>query len=174
MIISEEELWQIPSLPTMIVVTTNGMLGDQDELVMGTGAARQAVLRIKGIAKECGALVQSFGDETLQCKYLYGFLPVRMNEGKAFFGIFQVKQDWRTDANPEIILKSCRLLRKFMVSHNIPVRMNYPGIGAGHLRRGEVEPMLRKHFSDLDLTVCTRPFPASERWKHDNARYKAQ
>lgn len=145
----------------MFIITTNGVIGDSGELVMGTGIAKEASKKIKGISKICGEKILEKGtpasDSYYNYKYFYYFLPILENEDKNHFGIFQVKLDWKNKASIDIIEKSCQKLVKYMDNHSSTTfRMNYPGIGAGKLSRHEVEPILEKYFLNRDITFCTR------------------
>lgn len=155
----EEEFWTKMTLPAMFIVTTNGAIGDDGELVMGLGIAREATWKIKGLQKTCGkAITENFSPISKNnYKYLYYFLPVLENEGKNFLGLFQVKLDWRTSADLDIIEKSCQGLVRYMDEHpNVTYRMVYPAIGAGRLSIKEVHPILEKYFSNKKITFCMR------------------
>lgn len=153
-----EEFWSPIKLPSMYIVTTNGVVGDDGSLVMGTGIAMQAKNKIRGIDKECGAYITANGHKMSGCKYLYYFAPIRMTEGKNFFGIFQVKLDWRSPADIYLMETSCVFLKEFMEEHpEINFRMNYPAIGAGKLSEEVVYPLLNRYFKDKDnISFCKR------------------
>jgi hypothetical protein len=137
-----EELWIMPPAPGMIVVTTNGAMNDRGELVMGRGAAKQAVQNIPGIAKECGTKIWT---EYGKNPALYHFMGIRspFRQDKIGFGLFQVKRIWNDDASAEIIYRSAQALAKWANENpTVNIRMNFPGIGNGKLDRRVVEPLL--------------------------------
>jgi len=150
-----EELWQRPEFPGMIVVTTNYTTKRNSALVMGRGAALQARERIPGIDVECGkAIIQHFGRTN---ELNYGFLVIRPENapGKIGFGIFQVKEHFRDSASLSLIEKSAKRLATWANEHpNVNIRMNFPGIGYGHLSAADVLPLLR--VLPDNVLVCRR------------------
>lgn len=155
----EEEFWTKVPLPAMFIITTNGILGDEDELVMGIGIAREATWKIKNLPKICGEAILKTKTEISKNagKFLYYFLPVMENEGKNFLGLFQVKLDWKSSADIDIIEKSCQGLSKYMDEHpSVEYRMVYPAIGAGRLDISAVHPILEKYFLKKKITFCMR------------------
>lgn len=157
--IVEEEFWTKMPLPAMFIITTNGILGDEDELVMGIGIAREATWKIKNLPKICGEAILKTKTEIKENagKFLYYFLPVMENEGKNFLGLFQVKLDWKSNATLDIVEKSCKKLLDYMNKNpHISYRMVYPAIGAGRLKISEVHPILEKYFLDKKITFCMR------------------
>ena len=132
--------------PVMVVITTNSELKSNGELVMGAGIALEAVLKIPSLPKECGEIVGKLGRT-------YGFQVIRhpRSPGKPGLGIFQTKMSWRDNSTLMIINNSAMLLREYaMYNSDIPIRLNYPGIGFGRLTKEQVKPVLEKAFSDLN------------------------
>ena len=164
--IVREELWKHPGFPGMIVVTTNATIKSNNGLVMGRGAAREARDRISCIDQECGLAIKAAINRSYQLRdkpapdqYVsvgYYFLEVRPpTEDKVGFGIFQVKVHYAEAAEVELIRRSAARLADYARQHpDTAIRMNYPGIGHGHLSRSEVEPLL----ADLpdNITICWR------------------
>lgn len=153
--IVREELWKDPGRPGLIAVTTNAVVRLSGSLlVMGAGAARQAVDRIPGVAQEAGELVARIRETT--GKHNYGFLVVREpTTKKCGFGIFQVKDHYEEAASLALIAQSCRDLAAWCLSEpECQVRMNYPGIGLGKLTMDEVLPALEILLQKV--TVCHR------------------
>ncbi len=152
-----EELWQMPKLPGIIVVTTNYITRRRDSaLIMGRGAALQAKNRIPGIDVECGlATIRHFAETN---ELNYGFLIVRPanRPGKVGFGIFQVKQHWGNAAELWLIERSTKRLSTWANEHpDVSVRMNFPGIGNGQMSAADVLPLLEASLPD-NVTVCRR------------------
>ncbi len=154
--IEELQLWQDPGNPGMLVVTTNNFVTRSGNLVMGTGAAKEAADRIPGIEKECGNAVLENGSR-------YGFLEVRPprpeegERGKRGFGIFQTKNDPQKPSDLSLIKNSVEKLNEYARSHpDVQIRMNYPGIGYGRLKRKDVEPLLM--VLPENVTICYREF----------------
>lgn len=147
--IVREDLWTRVDMPVVYLVTTNAVINKAGELVMGRGAALQAKSKIPGIARECAITVKELGG-------VYGLGIVRVpTKEKAGFGIFQVKYAWHEPANLRLIEKSVARLCEWCADHPFTkVRMNYPGIGNGKLKREDVEPLLAP-LPDT-VTVCYR------------------
>lgn len=179
--IVQEELWQHPGFPGMIVVTTNATITYDDRLVMGRGAAWQARHRIPGIDKECTHIIREatrsvwsypapHGEMAMDAYNMecmmedpdsyagigYYFQVVRKpTDEKVGFGIFQVKVHFRQQADPELIRRSVSSLDVYACRHrDTQIRMNYPGIGYGHLPRAKVEPLLA--YLPDNVTICYR------------------
>lgn len=150
-----DELWRHPGMPGMIVVTTNSTLRHHEgSLVMGRGAALEAVMRIPRIDVECGRAIAAFAFVYGHDKY--GFLPVRIpTSEKVGFGIFQVKHFWGDPADLSLIEHAVLILVGYAnMNPDINIRMNYPGIGNGKLQRAEVEPLLAP-LPD-NVTICCK------------------
>ena len=168
--IIKEELFKKVALPVLYIVTTNSTVKNNGALIMGRGAALQARNLIPGIDMECGKVITESG-----CMQSYGFQEVRApGRWKAGFGIFQVKTKFDGNAEIGLIVNSCKMLRTWMLQDQVAmqdeieegidsplvnVRMNFPGIGAGHLKDAfaDIEAMLHLYFDEFDnLTVCLR------------------
>ena len=146
--IVREELWiKTPGLTTY-VVTTNASVKTNGELVMGRGAAAQAVARLPRIAKQCG--------DHIDHGMTYGFLMIHApSYSHPGFGIFQVKKYWMDDADLGLIaIATSDLLQYAKANPLVNIRMNYPGIGNGKLSRANVEPLLTD-LADY-VTICYR------------------
>jgi len=144
----------MPGFPGMIAVSTNHSISKSGALVMGRGAALQAKQRIPGIDLECGEAIRSFQQ---RCDGPYGFLVVRPpTDSKIGFGIFQVKYHWAEAAALELIWYSAEGLAKWAKDHSdCAIRMNFPGIGNGHLSRQEVLPIIQDVLPQ-NVAVCHR------------------
>ena len=152
--IVKENLWHT-ELPVMIVVTTNAVITPQGRLVMGAGAALQAKQHAPELPTQCARKIQRHS-AMMPIQIMYGFLEIRpwTRPGKAGFGIFQVKNHFRDKARIDFINFSCQTLAQWMRQSDVPVRMNYPGIGNGQMSRDKVEPILQAHFQGLPITIC--------------------
>jgi hypothetical protein len=147
--IVKEDLWKCKT-GTMIVVTTNSTLNKNGALIMGKGAAKQLRDFMPGIDLEIGQIIKPLSST-------YGFVPIRLSECEIYkIGIFQTKRYYADNAEMDLINTSLIKLRAFLLDHpDFDVRMNFPGIGAGHLNRDIVEFFLRMHLRDLtNITIC--------------------
>lgn len=170
----EEELWRDPGNPGIVVVTTNSIVQSNGALVMGSGAAGEAVTKIEGIEHECGRAVLEHGSQ-------YGFIEIRPpkpdegERGRRGFGIFQTKYDYKKRSDLSLIRYSTQKLADYAITHpDVQIRVNYPGIGSGRLKPEDVEPILAS-LPD-NVTICSKPFfsvlrvcergnrPKSSRW----------
>lgn len=136
----------------MYVVTTCNTiihLNENPQLVMGKGAAEECKERYFGIDSECAHVIINCWSSN------YGFRVVRKSEpGKPGIGIFHTKRHWRNKALLDLISLSVKTMRLASMKSEFVFRLNYPGIGAGGLKREDVEPLLM----DLpgNVTICYR------------------
>lgn len=152
--IVREDLWQHPGFPGMIVVTTNWTIKRNGALVMGAGAALEAKKRIHGIDFECGEAIREFMEREGHARY--EFLVIRPPTEKTVgFAILQTKMEWRDPAHPLLIEGAVRKLAEYARQHpDVQIRVNYPGIGRGGLKRERVAPLLT--VLPQNVTVCYR------------------
>ncbi len=142
---SNTELWI--DTTDMTIVTTNGYIRKDGCLVMGRGAAYQATQRIPEIAKLCGNVIAKKYKSVDENIYRYGFLPISDN-----FGIFQVKYNFRDDADLNLIKESTNDLLELCSTTDTHFRMNFPGIGYGRLSIEKVMPVL--DILPWYVTIC--------------------
>lgn len=161
--VKQEELWTPQPHPGLYLITANSSINKRGELVMGRGAAKQAAERIPGIAKEAAQKILEWRKKSGQQEYL--LLIIREPqplEGRYGFGIFQVKTEWNNIADLHLISTSLNALRTYAYGRpELFIRMNYPGIGHGHLSRKAVgvvlEPNLKQGTHPAipkNVTVC--------------------
>ena len=143
--IIQGNIWAAP-LPVLIVITTNADVKANGELIMGAGIALEARNKIPTLPLECGKIVLDKGA-------MYGFQIIRhpRTQGKAGLGIFQTKLGWTANSDVNLIENSAGMLREYaQYNADVPIRLNYPGIGLGRLKKEFVLPILEKYFSDLE------------------------
>jgi hypothetical protein len=142
--IVKQDLWMDCS---MHIVTTNATLHIGDRLVMGRGAALEARHHIDlNIDLVCGERIKSLN--AVDGKY--GFQTIL-----PYFGIFQVKKNWRDNAEFELIRYSAHLLASYANFHEkLTFRLNFPGIGAGRLMFDDVVGLLE--ILPNNVTVCMK------------------
>ena len=146
MAIVKENLWDKVDHPSLYIVINHSFINKNGDLVMGAGAAKQAVNGIPNIARECAKVITH--GET------YGFRVVRhpTNISRGF-GIFQVKKFWMEDADTNLIEISAGSLITYAINHSsVNIRMNYPGIGNGKLPKDEVAPLIEELATYV--TIC--------------------
>jgi len=153
--IVQDELFTVPTMPCLIVVTTNATVKNNGALVMGRGAALWARDNIPHIDVECGILIDKHYDYYQSNHYGFGVVRDPRREGKVGFGIFQVKNRYYEKADTNLIEYSVECLRRYAEQNaDIHIRMNFPGIGNGKLSRELVEPMLE--MLPDNVFVCYR------------------
>lgn len=157
MILAQENLWLTPSIPTLHVVTTNGVIQDCGEdcpywLVMGGGAALEAVQRYPGVRELAALRILDYYPSGQEI-YSYGFLYLGEMTPGEHLGIFQVKYHYRMPADLMRIHSSAVGLKQFIDTRwPHAVRLNFPGIGLGRLKREDVLPVI--DFLPDNVTVC--------------------
>lgn len=119
---------------TPLFFTANSCLRVNKTLVMGAGAALAAKLRFPDLDKRLG--------EKLQRSFAGGDYHI-LYDNYSGVGALQVKRNWRDPAIPTLIERSIWALDKWAREGGCPeVHYNFPGIGAGGLRRDQVRDML--------------------------------
>jgi hypothetical protein len=131
------DLWE--SKADIIVVTTNGYVNANGELVMGRGAALQAKNRYPRLPKLLAAHLNN--KPKINSCLVYGFEDVWFRNGVGI-GAFQVKYSWKDKADLALIGYSVVQLNLWLndtyQSEDVRVAMNYPGIGNGGLNKKRV------------------------------------
>ena len=136
--------------PDIYMFTGNSTVKKNSALVMGRGAALQVRDTFPGIDKICGNRIKCMSDS------MYGVLffrvdPLEPAEQK-LIGVFQVKTNYSSDADLNIIENSTEVLKRY--AENFPNKtfhMNFPGIGAGHLNYGDVFKIVHKLPNNIIL-----------------------
>lgn len=116
------------------VITTNGFVKKNGELVMGRGCALEAKQKFPGIAKLLGYIVNKSGN-----------VPVRLIKENIIS--FPVKHNWWEAADLKLIEESCMHILH-LVDENEKVAMPRPGCGNGKLDWSDVKPILEKYLDD--------------------------
>ena len=107
---------------------------------MGRGIARQARDRFPGLDLALGR------DIATVCGHLGHYhLLLSPRWPAAKLGAFQVKTHYARPASPALIRQSAIALLSWCEEHpGAVVHLNYPGIGNGRLRRGDVLPIVAR------------------------------
>lgn len=142
--IVKDDLWN--SKDTLILVTGNSYITKDSKLVMGRGAAKEAVERFPGIDYSIGKMIKD-RDAHLQ---RYGVLIDKFTTEKLSYqllGVFQVKYHFKDIADLQLIKYSCDVLSTFVLPWINSVSINFPGIGYGNRTMEEVLPII-SHLPD--------------------------
>lgn len=150
----------------LILVTTNSFVKTDGRLVMGRGAAKDALRHFPGIDLIFGGMIKDSAEAglyglligsqqgppwegygwTLQHQLQEKTMPRQMPiAAPVLVGAFQVKFNWWAPAQLELIGYSTDML--LTRAANIPlesVSLNFPGIGNGGLKREEVLPIIER------------------------------
>lgn len=130
-----------------ILVTTNATIKNNGKLVMGAGAAKQAVHLLGDIDMFLGDLIKK-SDTPKE----YGIIL-----GKKY-GAFQVKKEFYESANISIISKSLQDLKD--LSRMMPLKrfsINFPGIGNGKLSYEVVKDLIDSYELSDNITFYLKP-----------------
>ncbi len=137
MILERGDIWSIKKDTDLILVTTNGTVKKNGELVMGRGFAQEVKNQIPWVPKEAGRIIKFSPLE-------YGCVVLNQFPGFPRIGLFQVKYNWWEKADLTLIDYSCKSLIAFLDSHPRFERVDliYPGIGNGKLSKDQVAPII--------------------------------
>lgn len=133
-------MWDAYAEADRFVVTTNAVISQNGELVMGRGAALEAKTRFPHLPAKAAALIKEkaswqFKDDP-KCLPVYGFLEIPNSK----LGIFQVKYHFQEPANLELIRISTAMLALYAERHDDEkIVLNAPG---DKLSRSEVWPIV--------------------------------
>lgn len=134
-------LWNCYDKPNAVIcITTNGFVKQNGEAVMGRGCAAEARLRIRGIARLLGQVIQNNGNSV-------HFLTDKVLA-------FPVKHNWWEDADLKLIEKSARELATIATMQtDVTFYLPRPGCGNGRLDWAEVMPMIASILPDNVVAV---------------------
>ncbi|MCO5188354.1 MAG: hypothetical protein M9928_14185 [Anaerolineae bacterium] len=151
------DMWSVWNTADLFAITTNSTLRTDGALVMGRGIARQARNRFPGLAAALGqAIAAACGSGGV-----YGLL-VSPSWPDARLAAFQVKRDWRSAADRDLIHRSTALLVNWCSAHpDSQVHLNLPGIGNGRLSRDVVIPIISALPETVTIWETPAPVPAS-------------
>ena len=122
---------------TITLFTGNAYITKDGSLVMGRGAAKEVATLYPSAPKLFGKKVKEMKDD----EDVYGVAWCMID--KQIIGCFQVKYHFRSEATLYLIANSALDLKKVAgATPNKTFRMNYPGIGWGHLDHHAIEPIV--------------------------------
>lgn len=129
-------LWTYPA--DVRVITTNGMVKNNGECVMGRGCAYEATQRYPGIAKMLGDQIKKYGN------------VVNVLSVDPWLFSFPVKHHWKQKADLDLIRRSAEeaVVKIGIVGTGDVVVIPRPGCGNGQLTWAEVEPVLSPILDD--------------------------
>lgn len=134
-----DDIWK--TCCDILLVTSNNSIKSNGELVMGRGAALEMKQRFPEFPKKAGALIKAFSKNSY-----YGVIIVHVDEQGRQYGLFQVKEHFKSNANIYLIKNSLSELSHYASclwgSIGLTVALNFPGIGYGRLTEDTVLPFL--------------------------------
>ena len=137
--INTGDIWDYIGRVHAICITTNGVVKQNGQLVMGAGVALQAKQRFPRIDLWAGQHVRNFGN-------IPGVLS--STEGTSIVS-FPTKHNYRDNSDIQLILNSAVKLRELADQHNWRyVVMPPPGCGLGGLKLSDVKPKLDEVLDD--------------------------
>jgi hypothetical protein len=119
-----------------ICVTTNGVLNNKGQAVMGAGVAKQALSLYPGLNEELGVLINKYGNHVMR---------IREYNGKVRSGIisFPTKHDWKKNSNIDLIERSANELLVILErSRDYKFALPRPGCNNGGLLWVDVKPVI--------------------------------
>ena len=135
-------LWSSTIQRDITVITTNGVVKNNGEAVMGRGCALEAAQRFPGIARTLGILLNSMGNH--------------VHELKPNLWTFPTKHDWRDPSSISLIKRSAEeLVTKADADPSIKsVLIPRPGVGNGQLNWPDVKAVI-EHILDDRFTIIS-------------------
>lgn len=159
------DLWEYPA--ALRVITTNGVVNDAGENVMGKGCARQARVTFRGLAKALGTLIDQGGNHV----HLLRDFGTR----EWCLASFPVKAHWSKPAELALIERSARELRALVDAEGFAsVVVPRPGCGNGLCDWARVKPILAQIFDDRFAVITYPPRIAGMRPPSHRDRIRAR
>jgi hypothetical protein len=138
-------IWDFHNDGKWIIITTNGIIKNNGEAVMGTGIALETAEKFPKIPKKLGDKIKQKGN-----------LPFLFLDEHII--TLPVKNDWKEKADLKLLEHSVAILSEAQKILEIRgytenIYMVWPGCGAGGRTKKEVRPILEKYLSDKFI-VC--------------------
>jgi len=125
-----------------VVITTNGSVKRNGEVVMGRGVALQAKKKFPDLPKILGNCINGPIGNHVTLQPIFHLLT------------FPVKHNWYEKADLKLIKRSCEELLETVDILKPPFYMVRPGCGNGGLSwEKEVKPILEKYLDDRFIVV---------------------
>jgi len=131
------EMFQQLTPTTVLLVTTNGVLKDSGDLVMGAGSARKMKEYWTRAPEQFGDMIREFGRQYMEGYWHYGLLVYK------HLGILQTKLHWNKPSPIEIVAYSLGMLHVLAKKNPLNTyRIPRPGCGHGGLSWDQVFPLV--------------------------------
>ena len=136
-------LWTYPA--DAVVITTNGFVKKNGEVVMGRGCALEAAIKWPNLPKWIGQAIEDYGN------HVFAF---RRDIGNLKIFTMPVKHHWREKADIKLIKRSAEELTAEVNAWGYKtVVMPRPGCGNGQLDWEDVKPVLEEILDDRFVAI---------------------
>jgi len=138
----------------LILFTSNGVIKSDRGLVMGAGAALQALNRFHGCDRAFGEMLINHHRRYSDTRYGVFIHPTL--EAPAL-GAFQVKYDFWEKADLNLIAYSTGLLTAMALTDwkDKIISLNFPGVGLGGLTKDQVLPVIQSLPDNVQVWELT-------------------
>lgn len=141
--IIQKDLFSFIGKADCICVTTNGIVKNNNELVMGAGIAKAISEKYPNIAKTLGSKIKATGKNIV-----FKGVEAKDNQGTYVLS-FPTKEDYRDKSSLELIRRSAIRLKYLADVHGLKdIVIPCPGIGCGGLDMEEVVELLGTIFDE--------------------------
>jgi hypothetical protein len=127
-----------------ICFTSNGIVKNNGELVMGAGVAKSFATKWKGLPAYFGEKVKNNGN------VVHVLSPTKWLIGKLSIVSFPTKHHWKDDSDINLIIQSAKQLVVLAAAHNWKIiYLPRPGSGLGGLNwERDVRPAIKDILDD--------------------------
>lgn len=135
MFIVNKDIWLDADELDYICITTNSVVKNNFDLVMGAGIAKEANNRVKGLAKD-------FGRQICQLEKKMGVYGLLVDKTKKYIA-FQTKIHYKDGSPLHVVQKSTRLLYNLAIA--LPDKtfgLPYPAVNHGGRSKAEIYPII--------------------------------
>lgn len=133
----------------VIAITTNGIVKQNGELVMGKGIALQAKQRFSNLPKLWGELLLDFGNIPELAYYIDNKLFRDPIKNSKILVSLPTKHHWKDKSNIELIKESLHII-DYIINKDKTIAIPRPGCSNGGLNwkdvKKEIEPLLDDRF----------------------------
>jgi hypothetical protein len=133
-------IWNELGRADLLLITSNSVIKKDRSLVMGAGAAKDALERFPNISHYYGDLIYNWDKMNRAADYgvLKGYVDAVSGTE---IGLFQTKRNWRDPSDIKLIHLGVRSLSTITSAYKRIV-INFPGIGYGQLKATDVIPII--------------------------------
>lgn len=156
-LITEEDIFNLPAKGEAICITTNGIVKNNGNAVMGAGLAKQAD-ELLNLSAKLGSYINQYGNRAFNLgQYQRRYLNTNLWFTFTVFS-FPTKNHYKDKSDINLIIKSCNELIEMCNKFNITqCYLVPPGCGLGGLSyEKQVRPVISQ-ILDSRFTVVLKP-----------------